>query len=204
VDAGSIPAASTNIVRWRLPTFSPQLVLIPRLNAESTAAMLGTTVNLRAQPPFCGAIRCFLSASQAENLRPKVLVASQPAAWVVIKPMLEKVADLVPVHTRAKALEVLKKDAAGFNLILCTVAFDDSRMIGFLQAVKRKAAMSRIPFLCSRVLASALSDKLMRGLRDPCLACGAIDMVDIGPLSRAAARDALQASVMKHASPSAA
>jgi hypothetical protein len=137
-------------------------------------------------------------------MRPKVLIASQPAAWVVIKPMLEKIADLVPVHSRAEALRVLKKDAANFDLIICTVAFDDSRMIEFLQAVKRERAMSRIPFLCTRVLPSVLTDTLVRGLRDPCLACGAVDMLDIGLLAGSAAKDALKASVMKHAAASAA
>jgi hypothetical protein len=132
------------------------------------------------------------------SILPRVLIASQLEAWKVIQPMLKDVAHLVPVHTRAKAFEVLKADAAGFGLIICTVAFDDSRMIGFLQAVKRKRSISSIPFLCARVLASVLSDKLMRGLRGPCLACGAVDMLDIGLLSRAEAEDALKTSVEKH------
>jgi hypothetical protein len=131
-------------------------------------------------------------------MRPRVLIAAQHDAWGLIESMLEKSADLVPVHTRAKALEVLKESPSSFSLIVCTVAFDDSRMIEFLQSVKRKQAISGIPFLCTRVLASALSDKLMRGLRDPCLACGAADMLDIGLLSHAEAKKALKAAVIKY------
>jgi hypothetical protein len=67
----------------------------------------------------------------------RVLMASQPEAWVVVNGMLGEVLDLVPVHTMAKAFEVLERDAASIELIICTIAFDDSRMIEFLQAVKR-------------------------------------------------------------------
>jgi hypothetical protein len=137
-------------------------------------------------------------------MQPRVLIASQPEAWVLIETMLGKVADLVPVHSRAKALEMLKENGASFNLIVCTVAFDDSRMMEFLQSVKRKRVMSAIPFLCTRVLASALSDKLMLGLRGPCLAIGAVDMVDVGLLSHAEAKKALKAAVIKYSAPSAA
>ena len=65
---------------------------------------------------------------------------------------LGDVMDLVPVHSRADAFQALKHDPEGIDLIISTIAFDESQMVEFLQAVKRDADLSRIPFLCSRVL----------------------------------------------------
>ena len=118
--------------------------------------------------------------------------------------MLAPVADLVPVHTRAQAFEVLERDAASIDLVICTVAFDESRMIEFLQAVKREPAMSSIPFLCIRVLASVLSDNLIGRLGTVCRDCGAVEMLDIGNLGGDAAQTALKAAVVKYAAPPAA
>jgi hypothetical protein len=44
------------------------------------------------------------------------LVAAQPAAWPVLKNLLEELADLVPVHAVSEAMQVLEQGAmAGFR-----------------------------------------------------------------------------------------
>lgn len=128
-------------------------------------------------------------------------MASQPEAWVVVNAMLGDELDLVPVHTMVKAFEVLERDAGSIELIICTIAFDDSRMIEFLQAVKRNPAMSNVPFLCARVLASALSDDLVSRVGTVCKDCGAVDLLDVANLDDVAARNVLRAAVMQYGRP---
>ena len=108
--------------------------------------------------------------------------------------MLEVFLDTVPAHTPADAFSVLEQESE-IDLILTTIAFDDSRMIEFLQAVKRSAPTSAIPFLCSRILPSVLSDHLVESMRGVCRQCGACDLVDVAKLRPAAAQAALRAAV---------
>src|SRR5204863_4840061 len=112
-----------------------------------------------------------------------MLVASQPAALSVLRSLVENGTELVAVHSIEDALRALEQDQAGFHLILCTIAFDDSRMVDFLQTVKRTPALSGIPFLCSRVFASVLSDALVLQMGRVCKECGAADFIDIAHLA---------------------
>jgi hypothetical protein len=132
-------------------------------------------------------------------MRPRLLIASQPEAWLVVSPMLAAVADLVPVHTAAQALQVLERDPDACSLIVCTVAFDDSQMLQFLQAVKDTPALKPIPFLCCRILASVLSDNVIGLVRTVCVDCGAVDLLDISNLAASDAQTALQGAVMLYA-----
>src|SRR3954471_16236932 len=106
--------------------------------------------------------------SKGMATRHRVLVAAQPAAWAVLRPMLEEVIDLVPAHTSADAFRFLEHEALAIDLIISTMAFDDSQMVSFLEAVKRNPMMNRIPFLCLRVLRGVLSDHLVDRMRVVC------------------------------------
>ena len=77
---------------------------------------------------------------------------------------------------------MLEQDAADIDLILSTIAFDDSRMVDFLQAVKADAEFSHIPFLCARVLPSILADHLVAHMRRVCTELGAVDLIDVANL----------------------
>jgi response regulator RpfG family c-di-GMP phosphodiesterase len=125
--------------------------------------------------------------------KPRVLTAAQPEAWRLLETMLEDVVDLVPAHTIGDALKILEREP--IDLILSTVAFDESRMIEFLQTVKRTASMDRIPFLCTRAISGVLRDSLIASMRDSCIQCGAVDLIDIAKESPAIARDVLRRSV---------
>jgi hypothetical protein len=92
--------------------------------------------------------------------RHRVLVAAQPAAWPVLKDMLEQLADLVPVHAMSEAMQVLEQHPAGIDLIICTLTFSD-RMLDFLVKVKGNPKTSAIPFLVCRVLVGRLSEELV-------------------------------------------
>jgi DNA-binding NarL/FixJ family response regulator len=128
-------------------------------------------------------------------VRQRALVAAQPVAWSALRAMLEDVIDLTPVHTRADAFRALEHDARPFDLIISTIAFDDSQMVEFLQAVKRDPKTNRIPFLCSRVVPGVLSDHLVDRMREVCKQCGAADLVDVANLPRDEAQNAMRASI---------
>jgi hypothetical protein len=123
----------------------------------------------------------------------RVLVAAQPAAWQVLQTILNGVADLHPAHTTADAFKILERDR--IDLIVCTIAFDESHMIEFLQAVKRTVAASHIPFLCLRVLPGVVRDSLVASMRDACKVCGAVDLVDIARLPPDTAQDVMRKAV---------
>lgn len=129
------------------------------------------------------------------GVRHRVLVAAQPAAWNVLQRMLNGTVDLVPVHSVEDAFRVLDHEAKSIDLVISTIAFDDSRMVEFLQAVRRNPPTSRIPFLCFRVLPGVLSDQLVEGMRAVCKQCGAADLVDVAKLPHDAAQSALRTAV---------
>src|SRR5215216_2405994 len=129
-----------------------------------------------------GPYKPWLGKGREMAKRHRALVAAQPAAWGVLSAMLHEVIDLVPAHTMAEAFRVLERDAADIELIISTIAFDESRMIEFLQAVKRHPTLNRIPFLCMRVLPSVLSDDLVGRMRDVCTQCEAVDLLDLAHL----------------------
>jgi CheY-like chemotaxis protein len=123
----------------------------------------------------------------------RVLVAAQPLAWRALQAMLGEVAELVPAYTTADALKILKREP--IDLIVCTIAFDESQMMDFLQATKRTKSMARIPFLCSRVLPGVLRDSLVGSMRDACKECGAVDLIDVAKLPADRAQAALREAV---------
>ena len=123
----------------------------------------------------------------------RFLIASQPQAWRTLHSMLADVADLVPAHTTGEALKILQGDR--IDLIVSTIAFDDSRMLEFLQAVKQASSTEDIPFLCSRVFVSVIRDNLVSAMRDACKESGACDFVDIARLPPDRAQDVLRSAV---------
>ena len=112
--------------------------------------------------------------------RRRVLIAAQPHAAQVLQTLLQEVGSLIPVHTTADAFRVLEQQP--IDLIVSTIAFDDSRMVEFLVSVKGTASVAHIPFLCSRVLVGALRDSLVGSMGAACRACGAVDCVDVARL----------------------
>jgi hypothetical protein len=126
------------------------------------------------------------------NGRHRVLIAAQPSAWAVLKTMLGDLADLFPARTTADAFKILERER--IDLIVCTIAFDESQMMQFLKTVKTISA-GHIPFLCARVLPGIVRDSLVPSIRDGCKALGAADLVDIARLPTERAQAAMRAAV---------
>ncbi len=110
----------------------------------------------------------------------RILIAAQPHAAQVLQAMLRDIGDLIPVHTTADALRALEDQQ--IDLIVATIAFDESRMLEFLVSVKGTASVAHIPFLCSRVVPGALRDSLVGSMGAACKACGAVDFIDVARL----------------------
>ena len=123
----------------------------------------------------------------------RVLVAARPIVWREVQAMLGDMADLVPVHTPEDALRILEHER--IDLILVTVAFDESRMMEFVQAVKANASWDHIPVLCARVVRGLMRDSLISATRDACKACGAVDLVDVATLPSDSAKATLRAAL---------
>ena len=128
----------------------------------------------------------------------RVLVAAQPAAWAVLRMLLQECSDAVPVHSPADAFTLLRRPHQT-DAILATIAFDDSRMLEFLQAVKRDRVLRKIPFLCLRVLPSVLPDNLVQKVGDVCKKCGAVDLIDLANLPPGAAASILRSALASSA-----
>lgn len=127
----------------------------------------------------------------------RVLVAAQPAACGVLQRMLRETAETLPAHRRSDAFRILRENAGGINLVICTIAFDDSQMIDFLQTVKRDPDLGKIPVLCTRVFASVLSDTLVSVIREACKEAGAVDLIDLATLDPKLAKAAINTAVMQ-------
>lgn len=110
--------------------------------------------------------------------------------------MIEPFVDTVSVHTREAAFRALEREQ--IDLIICTIAFDDSRMIEFLQAVKRTIPAGGIPFICARLLRGVLTDNLVETTRTVCLQCGAADFVDLAKVDQAKAQNVLKDVLAAH------
>ena len=126
-------------------------------------------------------------------MRERALVAAQGAAWARLQSLLSPLVDTVHVQSINDAFKTLDRER--IDLIICTLAFDESRMIEFLQAVKRTASAASIPFICCRALPSVLPDSLVESMRAGCLQADAHALVDIAKLDHDQAQSVLKSAV---------
>jgi hypothetical protein len=130
--------------------------------------------------------------------KPRALLAAQPAASLILRAMLDGVVDLKLVQTTSAALKILTAEPAASEVIITTIAFDDSRMIEFLYAVKSRERMSAIPFICLRVLPTVLSENAVVRVAEVCALAGAAEFIDIPRLNPNQAVALLRAAVLRH------
>ncbi len=129
--------------------------------------------------------------------RRAVLLAAQPDAFHILAGMLGGLFEIHEAHTIRDALATLERHQR-IALIICTVAFDDSRLFEFLQLVRDREATRDIPFIGCRVIASVLSDDSIDRLGQAFKFFGATEFVDIARLENATAAALLKNVVMKH------
>src|SRR5215813_2761112 len=78
----------------------------------------------------------------------KILVAASPEPRAIVERMLAG-HELFCAGTMAHAEQLLLQQT--FDLILCTILFDESRMFDSLRLAKARPEWQQIPFVCVRV-----------------------------------------------------
>ena len=82
----------------------------------------------------------------------RILIASTPAGESILRRILEPLgAKSVSAVTREEALD---RVGEGVDLVVCSLRFDESRMLDLLAAIA--SLRPHLPFLCCRVLDSGL------------------------------------------------
>lgn len=109
-----------------------------------------------------------------------ILVADVPAGIASLRKIMGEMAALKSACKIADALGLLSPD---FDLVVCGVHFDESRMFDFLMAAKSDPGTRHVPFICFRDLDSALHPTMLRSLEISCRALGA-EFVDLFELKR--------------------
>ena len=107
----------------------------------------------------------------------KVLVATSPEPRAVIERMLAR-HELSCAETLAQAEQFLRERT--FDLIICTIAFDESKLFEFLQLAKSRPESQPLPFVAARVRAHILrSSTALRDAAFTCRTLGAEAFLDI-------------------------
>lgn len=78
----------------------------------------------------------------------RILVAASPEPRAVIERILGG-HELFCADTLAQARQFLREGT--FELIICTIAFDESKMFDLLRLVKSKPELQQTPFVAARV-----------------------------------------------------
>ncbi len=99
----------------------------------------------------------------------KILVAASPEPRAVLERILAG-HELFCGETMAQAEQFLRERT--FDLIICTIVFDESKMFDFLQLAKSTPQWQRIPFVGARVRLHILRSPT--ALRDAAFTCGAL------------------------------
>jgi hypothetical protein len=108
----------------------------------------------------------------------KILVAASPEPRAIIERILAG-HDLFCAETMARAEQLLGERT--FDLIICTIAFDESRLFDFLRLAKSRPESQPIPFVCARVRGHILrSPTALEAAAFTCRELGAAAFLDIG------------------------
>jgi CheY-like chemotaxis protein len=106
-----------------------------------------------------------------------ILVAASPEPRAVLESMLVG-HDLFCAETIEYAEQLLRDRA--FDLIVCTIAFDESRMFDFLQLAKAEPDWHQTPFVCVRARLDILRSPIaVRSAAITCRALGADAFLNI-------------------------
>ena len=107
----------------------------------------------------------------------KILVAASSEPRAVLERILAG-HDLSFPDTLEKAEQLLRE--RDFDLIVCTVFFDESRMFDLLRLAKSTPEWRRVPFVCARLRRHVLAAPVAReGVAFTCAALGAAAFLDV-------------------------
>lgn len=107
----------------------------------------------------------------------RILVAAAPEPRAVVERILSG-HELSHAETMAQAEHLLREQS--FDLIICTIVFDGSRLFELLQLAKSRPEWQRIPFVGARVRPTLVrSSAALRATAFTCGTLGAEAFLDI-------------------------
>ena len=107
----------------------------------------------------------------------QILVAASPEPRAIVERILAG-HDLFCAETMARAEQCLGE--RGFDLIICTLVFDESKMFDFLRVAKSRLEWQQIPFVCVRIRGHILrSPTALEATAFTCRELGAAAFLDI-------------------------
>jgi DNA-binding NtrC family response regulator len=112
--------------------------------------------------------------------RCRLLVAVREMGYAHVRRALHADFDLVVAYTHSQALSALKEGVV--DAILCSIHFDESRMLDFLVAAKQIAP--DIPFICCQVLATNLQPQTIQATVSAAESKGALGFIDYNGILR--------------------
>ena len=107
----------------------------------------------------------------------QILVAASPEPRAIVERILAG-HDLFCAETMVRAEQFLRERT--FDLIICTIVFDESKMFDFLRVAKASLEWQRIPFVCARIRGHILRSPTALGAAAfTCRELGAAAFLDI-------------------------
>lgn len=102
--------------------------------------------------------------------RPRILIATAKRGFAVLKDMFEKDAEAVYAFTLSDAIHWL--DEESFDLFLCTIHFDDSRMFDAVRYARSNSPS--LPCVCTRLLDTTLKGSVLTAMTIAVESLGAV------------------------------
>lgn len=106
------------------------------------------------------------------SFHPMILVAATPETYTVVERALDGIGQLVPVFSGEEAARRIE----GVDLLICTMRFDESRMLDLLSLAMRR--FPGVPCICCRLEASDLPAASLRAAFTAAGNLGAAGFVD--------------------------
>ncbi|MGZ5033557.1 MAG: hypothetical protein ACXWAC_10210 [Usitatibacter sp.] len=105
---------------------------------------------------------------------PIVLLACDPSELEVLEALVPAQASIVTVTSVGGAVERI---AAGVDAVVCSMDFDDSRMLDLVQEAHSRRP--EVPVLCCRVFGSRISDVSLPAAVAAALSIGVAGFIDL-------------------------
>lgn len=116
-----------------------------------------------------------------------VLIACRPSEVEALRALVPRGASIVTARSIPEAQERI---AQGVDAVLCSMDFDDSRMLELVREVRDR--QPDLPVLCCRVSGSPISDISLRAAIVAALSMGVATFIDLANRTSALGADAAE------------
>jgi CheY-like chemotaxis protein len=140
--------------------------LLPTGDMFAVVCCMRTFVDEKTAAQFsllAGAIETAINEVRSgKKARARILVAGGDKSYNRLLSLLGREHSVVSVDTIEKAVRVAKSEI--FDLVVCDIEFDESRMFDLLQALKKNKQQKPKPFICFRQTPSPFGEAVQTGV----------------------------------------